>query len=267
MNYISQKFSQTENVEFFRVLRTRVGSYFHTKNRSKYGNWSMRMKTVMMFTLYLTPYVFILSGNITQPVMFVALWVTMGLGKAGIGLSIMHDANHGAYSSRKRINKFLGYSMNLIGANAEIWKLQHNILHHTYTNIHGADDDIHTPKILRFSPYDKRYWIHRYQFLYVWFFYGISTLSWMTSKEFFQAFRYKKMGLVKGKHKFRNLLTQLALWKVFYFTYMLVLPITFPGICPWAGDFIIFLMRHCTGLIIGEWICTCTSSAIGSEGI
>ena len=201
MTFKKQKFSTNKDVEFFSVLRERVGLYFESAKLSRHGNWNMVVKTIVMFLLYFTPYFLLLFGNITHPVLFVLLWIIMGFGTAGIGLSVMHDANHGAYSSKKWINKYLGYSMNLIGANAELWKLQHNKLHHTYTNIEGGDDDINTPIILRFSPHRKRYWIHKYQYLYAWFFYGISTMSWFTSKDFIKVVQVSQNGIDKKQKR------------------------------------------------------------------
>jgi len=64
---------------------------------------------------------------------------------AGIGMGVMHDAIHGSYSKNKKMNTLLGYSFNLIGGNAVVWKIQHNVLHHTYTNIEAADDDLNAP--------------------------------------------------------------------------------------------------------------------------
>ena len=88
----------------------------------------------------------------------------MGLGKAGIGLSVMHDANHGAYSKKKWINNLVGYSLNLVGGNATNWKIQHNVKHHTYTNVTGMDEDI-APKggILRFDPNTPAKKHHKWQ--------------------------------------------------------------------------------------------------------
>ncbi|MCB0397708.1 MAG: acyl-CoA desaturase [Flavobacteriales bacterium] len=210
----------------------------------------MTIKTIVVILTYFTPYFLIMTGVVTQPWLFFGCWIMIGIGMAGIGLCVMHDANHGAYSPNARLNMILGYSMNLIGANAEIWKLQHNRLHHTYTNIEGADDDIHTPPVLRFSPYTKRYWIHKYQFLYVWFFYGISTLSWVTMKEFVQLFRYRKLGLIKSKKKFRGMLRRLILWKVIYHTYMLVLPLAILDAPAWLILISFFAMHFTTGLIL-----------------
>ncbi|WP_373516429.1 fatty acid desaturase [Pricia sp.] len=81
-------------------------------------------------------------------------------------MGIMHDAIHGSYSKKKAVNRCLGLTMNLIGANADVWRIQHNVLHHTYTNVQEADDDINMPFFLRFSSHGKKYWIHRFQYLY-----------------------------------------------------------------------------------------------------
>ncbi|MGH7447683.1 MAG: hypothetical protein ACRELT_08985 [Longimicrobiales bacterium] len=41
------------------------------------------------------------------------LCVLMGVGMAGVGFSVAHDALHGAYSSNPRITRLLGYSFTL----------------------------------------------------------------------------------------------------------------------------------------------------------
>ena len=74
-------------------------------------------------------------------------WVTeiiMGFGLAGIGLNVMHDANHGAFSSNKRVNAVIGKVLDLVGGNSAMWKIQHNVLHHSFT-IEGLDEDIDLP--------------------------------------------------------------------------------------------------------------------------
>ena len=154
----------------------------------------MVAKTIFMITLFFMPLVILSSGLVDAPVVLFLLYVISGLGMAGIGMSVMHDAIHGSYSKNKKINTFLGYSFNLIGGSAVIWKIQHNILHHTYTNIDEADDDLNAPFFLRFSPHAKHYWVHQFQHIYIWFFYSISTISWITSKDFVRLKRYKNMG-------------------------------------------------------------------------
>jgi linoleoyl-CoA desaturase len=58
---------------------------------------------------------------------------------------------HGSYSDRKWVNLLLGHTLNAMGGNAFFWKIKHNILHHTYTNIEGIDDDIAQSRLLRQS--------------------------------------------------------------------------------------------------------------------
>ena len=94
------------------------------------------------------------------------------------------------------------HSFNLIGASAKVWEIQHNVLHHTYPNIEQADDDINTPFFLRFSPHAKKYWIHKFQHIYIWFFYAISTLAWITGKDFIRINRYHNMGFLVKKNEF-----------------------------------------------------------------
>ena len=47
----------------------------------------------------------------------------------------------------------MGLTANMMGVNAWFWKQKHNIIHHTYTNVDGVDDDIIKPPLLdvRFS--------------------------------------------------------------------------------------------------------------------
>ena len=79
----------------------------------------------------------------------------LGFILASIGFNIMHDACHGSYSSKKWLNDTLGLTLNALGGNAFIWKFKHNIIHHTYTNVDGIDDDIAKSPIMRQCTYQK----------------------------------------------------------------------------------------------------------------
>lgn len=246
------RFSKELNRDFNEILRKRVKEYFSSKNLSHHANTSMILKSIFMFLFYLAPYLFMLTGLITNPWLIYLMWIWMGVGMAGIGLSVMHDANHGAYSKNKWINNFLGSSLNFIGGNSTVWKLQHNVLHHTYTNIDGMDEDITTIGLLRFTPHKKRYPIHRFQHIYAWFFYGIMTLYWISTKEFTQLIRYRKMGLTNRQGKFENLMTELIIWKIIYYIYTLVLPLILLPVSWWAILIGFFSMHFVCGVILGS---------------
>lgn len=239
------KFSNKVGGEFSATLKKRVSAYFKENNISKYANANMKFKTVFMLTLYFLPYILMMTGVFTNIWLITLAWVLMGFGMAGIGMSVIHDANHGAYSKNQKVNYFLGRLVNLVGAYAPTWKIQHNVLHHTYTNIQHFDEDVDPPvPIIRFTPHDKYKSIHRFQFLYAWFFYSLMTVSWVTIKDWQSLFRYKKMGLTRNENeKFSALFLELLISKVIYYTYIIVLPILFLDV-PWWGIVLLFLLKQ-----------------------
>jgi len=187
---------------------------------------------------------------ITNVWMLFSLYIASGLGMAGIGMGVMHDAIHGSYSKNKKINTLLGYTFNLIGANATVWRIQHNVLHHTYTNIEHADDDLNAPFFLRFSPHAKHYWVHQFQHIYIWFFYGISTISWITSKDFVRLNRYRAMGFLDKKGEYEKTLASMIAWKLFYYFYALALPIIMLPFSWWLVVLAFISMHFVTGFLV-----------------
>ncbi|MGB0918637.1 MAG: fatty acid desaturase family protein, partial [Flavobacteriales bacterium] len=138
---------------FAKTLNQRVNAYFKDNGIAKHADGRMYLKSVIILSSYLFPLGLMLAGVITSTPAIVASWAVMGVAISGIGMSVMHDANHGSYSDANWINKAVGYLLNLVGGSAENWKIQHNILHHTYTNIDGLDADTVTFPMLRFSPF------------------------------------------------------------------------------------------------------------------
>jgi linoleoyl-CoA desaturase len=176
----------------------------------------------------------------------------MGFGMAGIGLAIMHDANHGSYSKNAKVNKIMGYLINFVGGSATNWKIQHNVLHHSYTNIEGHDEDITSIPILRFSPSQKLRKIHRYQYIYAWFFYSLMTFFWFIYKDIPQLLRFKRDGRLDSKQKkrFGWLLVELIASKVLYALYIIVIPIVVLDIPWWATVLAFFTMEFICGLLL-----------------
>ncbi len=251
MNYKSIRFTPNQKGDFISVLRKRVKTHFQTQKKSTYGNAGMVVKTVFMLALYFVPYFLMITGVVTDTWMIIGMWALMGFGMSGIGLSIMHDANHGSYSKNKTVNKYMSYVMNLIGASSFNWKIQHNVLHHSYTNIEGVDEDIDPGILMRLSPHAKHYKIHKFQHIYGWFLYSIMTFLWLTSKDFVQLNRYKKMGLIKGqKRTYGGVLAETIFSKIAYYAYALVIPLIFIS-APWWIIVIGFLVMH---MITGLWI-------------
>lgn len=241
----------SSNREFSSTLNKRVNEYFKINNVTRHANGEMVFKTFFMFGLYFIPYALIVSNVVTSMAWLIPLIVIMSLGLAGIGLSVMHDANHGAYSKVSWINSLFGYSLNLVGANAFNWKMQHNVMHHTFTNVHDEDEDISPRGALRLSPHTAWKWIHKYQFIYAWFLYGLMTIVWMLFKDFVRIVRYQKNGLVK-KHNgniTREWLILIAT-KMNYVGYIFMIPLMFTSLAWWQILLGIILMHYIAGFIL-----------------
>lgn len=244
------KFNVKDQPEFFKELRKRVNKHFKDNNISKYGNLNMKLKTAFMITLYITPIVLMVTQVITNPWLVILMWIIMGLGMSGIGLSIMHDANHGAYSKNQKVNKYLGYLLNIIGGYHNNWKIQHNVLHHSFTNIEGHDEDIDT-NLMRFSPSQERKWMHRFQLFYAPFLYSLMTIYWFSFKDFGQIVRYKKKDLLKSQGiDFKKALTAIIINKVWYAGIFIALPIIFIPLPWWLIVIGFFAMHFVCGLFL-----------------
>ena len=243
------KFVNKDKTKFFDTLKERVDLYFVENNISQHANSTMVFKTIFMLSLYFVPYALIMSGTLNLGGMWVCSLI-MGLGLAGIGMSVMHDANHGAYSSNAFMNQLLGLSLTLVGGDNQNWKTQHNILHHTYTNIHGHDRDIDNKVIMRFSPAGKHSSIQRFQVAYVFVFYAVMTLYWTTVKDFIQHFEFIKQGHNReAKSDQVKSLFRIIIWKLIYLSYVFLLPMLFLNLS-FLEVFIGFISLHAVAGII-----------------
>jgi len=224
-----------ETSGFGKVLRERVENYFEESGKKKSGGFSMYLKTSIMLALYFTPWALFTFGVISGGVWFWVAEIVMGLGLAGIGLNIMHDGNHNSYSKNKWINKMMGRTVDLVGGNAEMWNIQHNVLHHTFTNIDGLDEDIDPASVLRFNPHKPLYKIHRFQHVYAWALYSLMTIFWMLPKDWMSLARYHKKDLIKTTGRStKGIFFHMLFTKSIYFTYSLALPLIFSSISWWA---------------------------------
>jgi linoleoyl-CoA desaturase len=245
------KFAPKGTPSFYDDVKEKVSEYFTSNGISPYSNSAMRLKTVAMLAMYFVPYLLIVTGLVHGSLwLFYGAWLVMGLGIVGIGTSVMHDSNHGAYTENEAVNHFLGSLLNILGGYSRNWKIQHNILHHTYTNLEGLDEDIEG-KGLRMSPEKKLKPIHRYQHVYAWFLYCLMNLYWVVAKDYVQLKRYAANGLLKKeKVTLRQAVWELSLLKGLYVAYVIVLPILFAKV-PWyhvVGGFVLMHLMAGLGL-------------------
>ncbi len=209
----------------------------------------MVIKTVVMLGLVFIPYALIMSNQLSIWVMWGLAFVS-GIGVAGIGFCIAHDALHGAYSSNRYVNAALGLTFDLMGANGYLWKITHNVVHHTYTNIQGVDEDLEVSPLLRLSPYSTYRPFHRFQHIYAFVAYSLSTLNWVFVKDF-KILLQQNLGPYRQIAHPRDQIALLIGMKLLYYAYMIVIPLLVLDITWW--QFLIgFLTIHLTaGTILG----------------
>lgn len=244
------RFIPKERSMFFAVAKKRVDAYFAKANISKHANGKMVLKTIILLSGYILPFAAILLVPLPFTVSLL-LWAVMGVCLAGIGMSIMHDANHGAYSSNEAVNAILGYTLGILGGSTYNWKIQHNVLHHNYTNISGVDEDINDKVFLKLSPHKTSNKMQRGQHIYGFGLYAVSTLYWVFYKDFPQYLRYVKNGLAKQQGLRAVLgLSAIVLHKVAYLFLFIGLPVLVFGL-PLYQVLIGFTLMHVlAGLIL-----------------
>jgi linoleoyl-CoA desaturase len=247
-------FIPNDSKEFGNAVRNRVKEYFKSNNISQTGDYRIWLKVFLLPLILLIPFGLILTNSYSDSLLlFYCLWLIMGVGLAGSGAGIMHDACHGALSKKKSVNEFIGGLVwFLAGGSAFNWKIQHNVLHHLYTNIDGYDEDIDPAGIMRFSPHQPVKPIHKFQAYYAWIFYGLMTFAWATFKGFLQLNRYNKRGLVTAQGSTYNKeLFKLIVQKIVYYALFIAFPILVVDVAWWHILLGWFCMHYIAGLFLG----------------
>ena len=231
-------------------LKKAIENYFASNDIAPTGNGRMVWKTVAMFAMYVVPFFAIVLGvGVVHPLLFWLSWIIMGFGMVGLGTSVMHDGNHGAYTGKKLNDGLIGGVIHMLGGYAPNWRIQHNILHHTYTNIEGLDEDIDPGRFLRFSPHAPHKRFHRFQQYYAWFLYGLMTIMWCTTKDYKGILIYNKKGLLKKERlTLGRALIEVSTIKVLYYAFTLVLPLLFSGMAWWAVVLGFIVMHFIAGV-------------------
>jgi len=231
---------------FYDTVKQRVEEYFTKNNIEQTGNFWLYLKALTLVPAAVILYVFLLTANY-HPLVGILLSGLFGFVLASIGFNIMHDACHGSYSSKKWINYMMGLSLNCLGGNSFIWKQKHNVVHHTYTNVDGIDDDIAKMPVIRHCSSQKWMPAHKYQHIYSVLVYGLSSFLWIFLMDFVKYFSKKIY-----QTKLNNLSTQehVIFWvsKVLYAVFYIAIPIYFVGVLPWLCGF--FAMHFVKGFTL-----------------
>jgi linoleoyl-CoA desaturase len=231
-------------------LNRRVDAYFEQSGLNRTGGPYMLVKSAMILGWVVASYALLVfwadSWWTALP-----LAVSLALGMACIGFAIQHDGNHGAYSHRPLVNRLATATLDLLGASSYIWRQKHNVLHHTYTNIDGVDDDINAQPFLRLAPSQPYHRLHRFQHLYFPLLIGLFfTSKWVIWDDFAAAAR----GTIGSQRIPRPRgweLAQMIGGKLFFLSWALALPMTLHPVATVLGFYVLtsFVMGLTLGLV------------------
>ena len=231
-------FCNTNN-EFYQSLKVSVDDYFEKSNIRRTGNWKLYSKTIILVGIAVSIYCLLLFGHLSAwPAL--GLCAVLGFTFSGIGFSVMHDACHGSYSSKGWVNEMFSLTLNALGSSSYLWKQKHNIIHHTYTNIDGIDDDIAKSPVIRQCESQKWVPAHRFQHIYINIVYCLTSIFWLFIMDFTKYFSRKIYTTPAWKMTFNN---HFIFWftKVMYISFYMVLPAMVWG---WQGWLLGFFIMH-----------------------
>ncbi len=245
------KFIDKEGSLFYATLRSRVDQYFKERNISKNANGFMYFKAFFYIGGTLLFYSLIMSNQFS-PLVMLLLAIIQGAFMAMIGFNVSHDGLHGAYSQHGWVNKLMGdYSFYFIGASPFVWKISHNIVHHTYTNIPEHDEDIViAPGLIRLSPEDKMTNIQKFQHWYGIPLYGLASINWVLKKDYLKFFQ-KTIGTYELPKKTAKDYFNLFFFKALYYAMFIVIPFIVLDITWWQFIIGFVCMHFAMGLVLG----------------
>ncbi|HLI91985.1 MAG TPA: acyl-CoA desaturase [Puia sp.] len=225
---------------FHTELKKRISNYFEEVGKAKTGDYHLFLKAVILMVGFVFIYIHLVFFT---PAAFWAILESVLLGGlvAAIGFNVMHDGAHGSFSKYKWVNSLAAFSLNILGGNSFMWNMKHNVVHHSYTNVEGVDDDIDIQPWMRMSEAQKRYRLHRYQHLYFWVLYSVLYIFWIFVLDY-QKYFSNKIGTMPLKKM--SLGDHFVFWgfKVFHAFLFIFLPIYRLGWYDWLVSFSIFTM-------------------------
>ena len=173
------------NTDFTNEMKSEVKKYFEKESKKKNISLYASIKAtnfrwiemIFLTILKIVSNILWIKGNWSSLILLPLFdWLTVG--------PYFHEAAHFSFSSYPVVNKFMSYFYGVCLINTQYWYNQHNIAHHTFTNIPGSDNDLYVP-LTRYHPIFKNtkylpiiqvfvlsslYWYNKIYILYNYFF-------------------------------------------------------------------------------------------------
>jgi len=238
------------DASFYVTLKRRVEAYFKSNKINPRYHPGMILKSFLLLAGFAASFYATFFGCTTLWLNLLAA-VLMGTFTAEFGISIMHDANHGAYTESHGLGYLMSLTLDLVGASSFMWRQQHVVGHHAYTNVDNYDPDIRVKhpdvrRVLVTQPWQS---MHKYQHVYLAALYGLLAVKSVFLDDF-KAFFDGYIGTVRVARM--TPLESVCFWgsKVFYALYMLVLPAVYSPHPAWKIGLLYIVSQLITGWLL-----------------
>jgi len=249
--------------EFYPTLKKRACEALKAHNLPRRGgDKSIIIKAFALLTIFWAALYLMCTLDAFLPALAAA--VVMGASASFIGTCIQHDGSHGAFATNPHINKAAGWTLDMIGASAFTWEIQHMLGHHPYTNLLDASgseslgDDVESDPdvfssfpMMRMHPHHKRAWFHKWQHLYAPALFSMMTILKVFTQDF-QIILTGHLYHIDASSRYSSGYNRARFWamKVISMLYMFALPCYFQG---FAKGTVLFFVGHLT---CGEMLAT-----------
>lgn len=213
---------------FYKNMRDEIFASLADTPHTIKGNYKAWFKFVFFLSGVIIPYLLIIQ-NIYSRSSIIVLCAVMISFIVFLMLNVLHDVMHGSFSHHPVFKRWVSYLLDIIGPSSFVWKIKHNVSHHTFTNHSHLDNDLNVSTILRFSTNHKRLPIHRFQHLYISPLYFLQCFFWFYISDFKHLIRgkiaSKKIQGFNNGEKFLFLFN-----KILHVTIALIIPASVFGI-------------------------------------
>eukprot|EP00804_Cyclotella_cryptica_P002211 CCRYP_018246-RA/>CCRYP_018246-RA protein AED:0.00 eAED:0.00 QI:92/1/1/1/1/1/3/1440/550 len=260
------------NSEFYTTLKQRVVNRLEERGLSRRGSAEIWIKALFLIVGFWTCLYYMISSSSYGNALVAS--VGMGTFAAFVGTCIQHDGNHGAFAKSKLLNKMAGWTLDMIGASAFTWEIQHMLGHHPYTNVldvveeerkekeredspleekdQESDPDVFSSfPLMRMHPLHPTSWYHKYQHLYAPPLFALMTLAKVFQQDF-EVATSKRLYHIDANGRYGSVWNVVRFWtmKAITMVYMMGLPVFYHG---WLKGVGLFVLGH---LVCGELLAT-----------
>jgi linoleoyl-CoA desaturase len=221
--------------KFYTTMKARVEKHLKDHNLTR-DSWFMYFQTAIILVLWATTFYFgMIKGYIIST-------ICLGFIHSQLGINIMHDGNHGAFSTSPLLCSIAAFVMDLMGSSSIVWLHQHNVGHHPNCNntdetrepsskldplAYDPDANAGFPYV-RLNPSQPHRSYMRYQHIYIWLLICFMNFKWFVND--IKSMKRKRYSLIDFHRITDNDMLKLYSTKLLFLTYTLLVPVYMHGL-------------------------------------